>query len=167
MFSYALNEKRTKKNLLKGAKKSTDLEVEVKSGNTNLRFSDGSYLQVVLPLLKSLQGKINETHHFSENEIKIVEFEAGKDISEKHVDTKLAVMFNDCRLVLHAYNSTQNLMVQGKSHEHFAVKVLEPYFREKIKSSIDSKENIFIAIFFVILVSVVDFVSVFVSFVFG
>ena len=110
VFGYALNEKRAKRNLLKGAKKQIDLEVEVKSGNTNLRFSDGSYYEVVLPLLRSWQEKINEPHYFSENEIKIVEFEAGKDISEKHVDTKLAVMFNDNRLVLHAYNSTQNLM---------------------------------------------------------
>ena len=48
------------------------------------------------------------------------------------MDTKLVIFVNNDRLVLHAYNATQNLMIQGKNHENFAVKYLEPMFLEKI-----------------------------------
>ena len=42
-FGYALNQKRAKAKLLKGAKRTKNLDVELKSGCVNLRFSDGSY----------------------------------------------------------------------------------------------------------------------------
>ena len=142
VFAYTLNEKRAKRNLLKGAEKENNLEVEIKSGNTNLRFSVGSYHEVLLPLLSSWSEEVGNTHYFCNNEMKIIEFEAGSDKSDKHVDTKLVIMFNNDRLTLHAYNSTQNLMVQGVNHEDFAVRVLEPYMRERINMSIASIDDI-------------------------
>ena len=142
VFEYIMNEKRAKRNLLKGAEKQTNLEVEVKSGNTNLRFSVGSYHEVLLPLLKSWREELNNTHHFIENEMKIIEFEERSEKTDKHMDTKLVVMFNNDRLTLHAYNSTQNLMVQGSNHENFAVGVLEPFMRERINKSIASIDEI-------------------------
>ena len=59
--------------------------------------TDGAYFEVVLPLLKQWH-----------------------DVTEKHMDTKLVVFAGNDRLVLHAYNGTQNLMVQGKNHENLA-----------------------------------------------
>ena len=47
-FGYALNENRAKAKLLKGAKRVNNLDVEVKSRCVNLRFSDGSYFDVIL-----------------------------------------------------------------------------------------------------------------------
>ena len=109
VFAYTLNEKRAKRNLLKGAEKENNLEVEVKSGNTNLRFSVGSYHEVLLPLLRSWSEELDNIHYVCDNEIKIIEFEAGSEKTDKHMDTKLVIMFNNDRLTLHAYNSTQNL----------------------------------------------------------
>ena len=52
VFAYSLNKKKAKAKLLKGAKRPNSLEVEVKDGCVNLRFCDGSFYVVVLPLLK-------------------------------------------------------------------------------------------------------------------
>ena len=49
---YVLNKKRANVKLLKGATRENNLDVEVKSGCVNLRFSDGAYFGVVLPLLR-------------------------------------------------------------------------------------------------------------------
>ena len=59
-FDYTLNKKKAKAKLLKGAKRATNLDVEVKSGCVNLRFSYGSYYEVVLPLLKSWTDTLDE-----------------------------------------------------------------------------------------------------------
>ena len=59
-FNYVVNEKRTKAKLLKGAKRRNNLEVEVKSGCVNLRFNDGSYFEVILPLLREFHKREGE-----------------------------------------------------------------------------------------------------------
>ena len=125
VFEYSMNKRRANAKLLQGAK-AKNLDVEVKSGCVNLRFSDGSYFKLILPLIKAWQQKVDEIVQINENEIKIVEVEAGKEQTGSHFDTKLVVMNKGDRLVLHAYNSTQNLMVQGKNYEQFALNVLVP-----------------------------------------
>ena len=124
MFTYNFNENKTKKKLLKG--------VEVKTGNTNLRLSGGSYHEVILPLLKSWSLEVGNTLLLNQTEIEIIDHEVGIEGTDKHVDTKVVVLVNSNRLVLHAYNSTQNLMVQGKTHEKFAVNCLVPFIGQKI-----------------------------------
>ena len=52
MFKYNMNKKRAKAKLLKGAKRTSNLSVEVKSGCVNLRFDDGSYFEVILPMVR-------------------------------------------------------------------------------------------------------------------
>ena len=113
VFNYAINNKRAKAKLLKGAKRGKHLVVESKIGCVNLIFSDGSYLQTVLPLLRSWQSKQNQKFFINETEVEVVEIESGIDSNQKHVDTKLVIMANSSRLVLHCYNSKQKLMVQG------------------------------------------------------
>ena len=132
-FRYTLNQKKAKAKLLKGAKRN-NLNVEIRPGCVNLRFNGGAYFQIVLPLLREWKMKCNETVNINEVKAKIVEVDAGMENSLKHVDTKLTLMVNDDRYVLHAYNGTQNLMVQGRNYENFAVNYLEPFFTEKIKS---------------------------------
>ena len=79
--------------------------------------------------------KVGNTITLNELEFTIVVHEMGVDGSDKHIDTKIVITGNDSRLVIHAYNSTQNLMVQGKNHENFAVGCLEPFIRKKIEES--------------------------------
>ena len=75
----------------------------------------------------------------NQTDVKIIEVDVGIENSDKHIDTKLVVMVNDDRLVLHAYNGTQNLMVQGRNYDKFALDCLQPFFRNKIEPA---KENI-------------------------
>ena len=113
-FTYVLNDKKAKQKLLKGAKRAKNLEVEAKDGCITLLFNDGSYIKTVIPLLKSWQKNINGTVLIDSNQVKIEEINTGFDSSQKHMDTKLVIYANNSRLVLHAYNTTQKLMIQGK-----------------------------------------------------
>ena len=137
VFSYSLNKKKAKAKLLKGAKRMNSLEVEVKDGCVNLRFCDGSFYEIVLPLVKLWSQKVNETVQINGTEVKIAEVHAGLEKSDNHVDTKLIVFANGDRLVLHAYNGTQNLMVQGKNYENFAKNCLQPFFVQNIEKSLN------------------------------
>ena len=136
VFNYVLNDKRAKSKLLKGAKRVNNLEVEKKRGCVNLLFNDGSYFEVVLPLLRLWKDKLDEVFIINEVEIKIVEMDLGIEDSNKHMDTKLVIMANNDRLVVHAYNSRQNVMVQGKDYEKYAIGCFEPFFRQKIEDSL-------------------------------
>ena len=44
-------------------------------------------------------------------------------------------MFNESKIVLNAYNNTQNLMIQGRASDSFVSNILEPCFREMIETS--------------------------------
>ena len=55
VFTYSLNKKKTKAKLLKGAKRTNNLEMEVRDGCVNLRFCDGSFYVIVLPIINSAQ----------------------------------------------------------------------------------------------------------------
>ena len=52
VLEYTINKKRANAKLLKGAKCLKNLELEVKLNCVNLHFNDGSYYEVVLPLIK-------------------------------------------------------------------------------------------------------------------
>ena len=110
-----MNEKRAKSKLLKGAKKTNHLDVEMKTGCENMRFSDRSYFKVLLPFLKDWHNKVKKPFKFDDLEILVDESDAGMDNANRHMDTKMVVFANTERIVLHAYNGTQNLMVQGKN----------------------------------------------------
>ena len=57
-FDYDLNERRPKAKLLKCAKRAKHLNVEIKSGCVNMRFSDGAYFEVPLPFLRDWHKKV-------------------------------------------------------------------------------------------------------------
>ena len=136
-FGYTLNKKRAKAKLLKGAKRNQNLYAELRPGCVNLRFNNGAYYEIVMPLLREWNQKCDQTVNINNVEVKIIEVEIGTENSSNHIDTKLILMVNDDRIVLHAYNGTQNLMVQGKNYENFALNVLEPFFSKKIEPKIE------------------------------
>ena len=140
-FNYTLNNKRAKAKLLKGAQKEKNLDIDIRSGCVNLRFNNGSYYEVILPCLREWNQKVDQVIKIDETEAKVIEVGAGKESTGKHIDTKLVVMNGNDRLVLHAYNGTQNLMIQGKNYEHFAIDVLAPYFSSKIEESLEKIVN--------------------------
>ena len=90
---------------------------------------------MILPLLKTWDIEVGNIIQIFGTDITIIEHELGFENTDKHVDTKIVISVNGNRLVLHAYNSTQNLMVQGKYHENFAINCLKPLLDTKIKES--------------------------------
>ena len=133
VFDYALNQKRAKNKLLKGAKRTNSLEVESKQGCVTLRFCNGSFFEIIMPLIRAWQQKRGATFKINEIEVEIIEVVKGTENSEKHVDTKLIIMANCNRIVIHVYNGTQKVMVQGNNYEKFALVCLEPFFRQQIQ----------------------------------
>ena len=107
--------KEPKKKLLKGAKREENLDIEIKPTSVNMRFSDGAYQEVVMPLLREWSSKIGKSINLLEEEIEIVECNSGFDLKAKHIDTKVVVLASNVRFVIHVYNGTQNFMVQGKN----------------------------------------------------
>ena len=136
-FGYSLNIKKAKASILKGVKRTKDIDVEIKSGCVNMRFSGGAYQETVLPLFKLWKQRVDQEIILCGAKIKVVSVEVGLESSAKHVDTKLVVMVNSNRIVIHCYNSTQNVMIQGRNRENFVSNILEPYFRQQIESSLE------------------------------
>ena len=135
-FDYTLNNKRANAKLLKGAKRVNSLLVERKTGGSiTFLFCDGSYFEVVLPLLRIWQENLNKIFVLDGFEIKIIDIKIGREDSGKQMDTKVTVLVNNDRFVLHAYNSTQKLMIQGKNNAHFAENCLEPFFKQRIEEA--------------------------------
>ena len=139
-FEYTLNKKRAKAKLLKGANR-RHLEVELKSGCANLRFSDGAYYKIVLPLLNDWNQKTGRMVEIDGTEIKILEVEAGRENQGQHMDTKIVIFADDGRFTLHAYNGTQNLMVQGKNYDRFTKTCLQPFFKREIENNVENIDN--------------------------
>ena len=134
-FNYQLTDKTAKANLLKAATRNC-FEIEAKQKSSNLRFSAGSYLYVVMPMVKIWQTKYEKNETFQEGSlsVKVEEIENGLEMNARHLDTKIVFSVNNKKVVLHCYNSTQNLMVNGKMYVEFIDQYLQPLFVKEIET---------------------------------
>ena len=89
-------------------------------------------------MLKLWQKNTNKTVAIDSYQVKI---EESLDNSQKHIDTKLVIYVDNSRFVLHAYNTTQKLMIQGKNCENFALNCLVPFFTRKIEDDLEGIEK--------------------------
>ena len=87
---------------------------EEKEGCVNLIFNDGAYNAVVLKALVELK---NGPKHFiiGKEEVERVAVDPRKELSGKHVNTKIEFKVNKQKILIHAYNSTQKLTIQGRN----------------------------------------------------
>ena len=127
-FAYEMNENKAKTKLLKGARRAEHLDIELKSTCANLRFDDGAFQEIALPLIKQFHNQINTMFRFMGHDIRVTESDAGVDNLDKHIDTKLVLFVNEERIVVHVYNTTQNVFVKGKSFANLVANCLQPYF---------------------------------------
>ena len=132
-FDFELTDKKAKANLMKSASRA-HLEVEKKQRSTNLKFSAGAYLLVAKPFVKKCElGFLNKTPFIEKDmEISVEEYRDGLDQNNKHFDTKIVFSINRKKVVIHCYNSTQNMKVDGSIYEYFIEKFLVPFFKTKI-----------------------------------
>ena len=88
-FEYNLNEKAAKSKLIKSAKR-VPLEVVDNSLSSNLVFSLGAWDQVVLSTIRYWnQIKEETTCKVGSFDIRIANVDLGKEVSGKHVDSKV------------------------------------------------------------------------------
>ena len=129
-LNFKLTDKKAKGNLLKGASR-VHFEIETKQKSKNLRFSTGAYIYVAKAMVKECESKFKSNSAFFHDalEIKVVEYRDGLDLSDKHFDTKIVFSVNGNKVVMHCYNSTQNLKVEGSVYLDFIRKFLEPLFQ--------------------------------------
>ena len=66
--------------------------------------------------------------------VKVEGIENGLEMNAKHLDTKIVFSVNNKKVVLHCYNSTQNLMVNGKMYVEFIDQYLQPLFVKEIET---------------------------------
>ena len=132
-FNFKLTDKKAKSNLLKSANR-PHFEVEMKQLSLNLKFSAGAYLLVAKPFVEQCETYFNKNSSLTENtmEVKVNEFRAGKDLNEKHFDTKIVFLVNAQKVTMHCYNSTQNIMVNGSIYVEFIEKFLQPFFQTNV-----------------------------------
>ena len=140
MFNFKLTDKKARKNLLKSAQRKY-LEIESKQNCKNLKFSPGSYLLVAKKMVDECQVKFEQNAIFNceDLEIKVVDFLSRHELNNKHFDTKIIFSVNNQKVVMHCYNSTQNLKIDGQAHCYFAEKFLEPLLLSQIE---DLKEKL-------------------------
>ena len=139
-FNYEINEKAAKNKLIKGAKRSV-FEIVKNSSSSNLLFNLGSWHIVVLPSIRYWNNMKGETCTLGETAIKIADVKTGKDIGGKHIDTQIVFYSNRDKIVMHLYNTTQLILVNGHGYEKFIDIFLKPYFESKVDLNLESIEK--------------------------
>ena len=134
-LNFKLTDKTAKKNLLDGAKR-IPFERELKQKCIKMKFSSGAYKEVVFPTLISWKTKLNQTFEHKNMMIKVSELKAGYEANSKHFDTKVVFNMEMSRIVIHCYNSTQNIKVEGSGYLKFCDDYLEPMFLESIDRNV-------------------------------
>ena len=136
-FEYNLNEKAAKAKFIKNAKRSP-FEVVTNSTSSNLLFSLGAWDQVDLSTVKYWnQVKGEKTCKVGSNDINIASVDIGKEVSGKHIDSKVVFYMNRNKVVCHLYNTTQLILVNGHGYATFIDIFLKPYFLSKVDLHLD------------------------------
>ena len=136
-FEYKLDDKAAKGKLLKGVKREP-FEVVENSASSNLLFNLGSWNNVVMPSIRYWnEGKGNKSCKIGDNIVNIANVKTGKDIGGKHIDTQVIFYSNRDKVVLHCYNTTQLILVNGHGYAKLIEIFLKPYFESKISMNLE------------------------------
>ena len=133
-FDYELNSKNAKNKLLKGAKRDP-FEIEENSTSSNLIFSVGAWLSIVLPAVRYWkQIKDDKTCKVGDNIIRVIGIKSGKDANGMHVVSQVVFYVNTYKIVCHFYNTTQLILVNGNGYKKFINIFLNPFFEAIFES---------------------------------
>ena len=109
-------------------------------------FSAGAYLEVVLPTIKAWNDLCGSSFTYGGLNIKVDEVKGGFEENSRHFDTKVVMFVDGIKVVIHSYNTTQNMKIDGKGYIQLIEKYLEPYFNDNIKRMerhiVESNKNI-------------------------
>ena len=124
IFNYNLNVTKTKKKIIDGAIREPYTREE-KKGCINLVFNDGAFKEVVLKAIVELKTSPIQFKVGDEN-VERITIDPRRELSGKHVDTKIEFKINCSKLVLHVYKSRQKITIQGSRCMWFVDNYLEP-----------------------------------------
>jgi len=132
-FNYNLTTMKAKSNLLKSARRGP-YEIIHHQKSVKILFNAGLYKVVLLPLISAFEH-LEPSGRLTANilNIKLVSLVPGKDISGNIVDTKIELDVNNKKVTLHAYNTTQNVKVEGAGYMMLVEDFLEPLLVQKSK----------------------------------
>ena len=130
-FDFKLTDKKAKSNF-KNAALRKPFEIERKQRCCNLKFSAGAFLHAVKPSLEIWNQihKNEDTHVENDLSISVVDLLIGEDQNGKQMDSKVTFLVNKSKVVVHVYNSTCNVKVEGSIYHTFIQKYLEPLFSQ-------------------------------------
>ena len=133
-LNFKMTDKKAKAYLLKAASR-VHFNIETNEKSKNVRFSAGAFIMVAKPMIKECEAKFqSKSFILHENmEISVFEFRDGLELNNKHFDTKIVFFVNGNKIVMHCYNSTQNIKVEGSIYLHFIRRFLEPLFLSNIE----------------------------------
>ena len=140
-FVYKLNDKATKKKLLSSAKRPTIL-LEENSSSSNLKFSVGAWHSVVLPAVRYWGVvKADQKCNVGDYTIRVGGVKSGNDAAGSNVDNQVIFFADRDKIVCHLYNTTQNILVNGRGYIKFINIFLKPFFESKIESSLNEIQS--------------------------
>ena len=133
-FNFEFTDKKARANLIKSTER-RHFQIESKQKSSNLKFSAGAFVLVAKPMITEFHAMFNKKIGFQEEDMVICvnEYKDGMDLNNKHVDTKIALSVNNKKVVLHSYNSTQNIKVDGSGYLQFIERFLAPTIQSKIE----------------------------------
>ena len=74
--------------------------------------------------------------------VEMITLEPRKELTGKHIDTKIEFRVNVNKITIHVYNSRQKLLVQGSKCEWFVDNFLEPFLKDRIEKKMPQIDNI-------------------------
>ena len=77
--------------------------------------------------------KGTKTCKIDDRVVRIADVKTGKDVGGKHIDTQIVFFSNRDKVVLHCYNTTQLILVNGHGYADFIKVFLKPFFEAKMK----------------------------------
>ena len=131
---YELNDKSAKSKLVKGSKR-IPFEVEKNSSSCTMIFSVGAWLVAVLPAIRYWNEiKGDKTCKVGDKVIKVSGIKSGKDVNGMCVVSQVVFYIDRDKVVLHLYNTTQRILINGHGYENFIEIFVKPFFETKVQS---------------------------------
>ena len=86
-------------------------------------------------VLKAIVELQNGPKHFivGKEQVERIAIDQRKELSGFHVDTKTEFQVKGGKILMHAYNTKQKLMIQGKKYKWFVENYLEPFLKLRIR----------------------------------
>ena len=133
---YFLNDDATVKKLKRAAAKQP-IEVKHNSGSKTITFSTGSYVSVVLALVRAWQN--NEGHWIAEEQVDnmkifVTNVEAETDLADTIVHYLVKLVVDGKEVTVTCFDTTLTMLVRaGSMLETYFNRVLFPYLEDEIK----------------------------------